>query len=360
MVQAAAWRTHLTEIGAESTEAFEAWLAADALNRGAWRQVQKPWDLFGEHANSPELLALRRAALGNAHAVARKRWLRGMVHGGNGRRAVIAASIAVIAIGAFAFLSLNRAEVYRTAAGERRVVTLADGSKIALDSQSEVRVDYTQKSRDLTLVHGQARFDVARDIGRPFSVAAGGQKVLALATAFNVDLFGSNVLVTLIEGRVAVLPDADPHPAYDSPLHSNSSPSDGEGGPKGRMRNMDSSSSNPVQREETRNEIILSPGEQLVISPKTLPKIEAVDIERATAWQSGQLVFDNEPLSSVVERVNRYASQTVGVADEQTAALRISGVFNTGDINGFVSTITHYLPIQAETQSGGTIELRVR
>src|SRR3546814_3917007 len=96
-------------------------------------------------------------------------------------------------------------DLYRTVLGERRVVTLADGSTVSLDAASEVRVAYSERARELALVRGQARFDVAHDPRRPFAVQARDQRVVATGTAFNVDLFGPQVLITLIEGHVQVL-----------------------------------------------------------------------------------------------------------------------------------------------------------
>src|SRR3546814_1264895 len=79
-------------------------------------------------------------------------------------------------------------DLYRTVLGERRVVTLADGSTVSLDAASEVRVAYSERARELALVRGQARFDVAHDPRRPFAVQARDQRVVATGTAFNVDL----------------------------------------------------------------------------------------------------------------------------------------------------------------------------
>src|SRR3546814_3966246 len=78
-------------------------------------------------------------------------------------------------------------DLYRTVLGERRVVTLADGSTVSLDAASEVRVAYSERARELALVRGQARFDVAHDPRRPFAVQARDQRVVATGTAFNVD-----------------------------------------------------------------------------------------------------------------------------------------------------------------------------
>jgi transmembrane sensor len=74
------------------------------------------------------------------------------------------------------------------------------------------------------------------------------------------------------------------------------------------------------------------------------------------AWESGQLMFDDEPLRDVAVRVNRYTTQPV-VVDPSVASLRLSGVFNTGDVSTFVDTVTHYLPVKSHEDSDGTIVL---
>lgn len=325
LAEAAAWRTHLTEAGENSIE-FERWLATDPANEAAWRQVQGPWELFGEQATAPALIEARRAALGRARMAAHRQ------HGRRGVFGKIAAAVALIAVGAGLIWSLQQPQVYRTELGERRVVTLRDGSQLSLDSQTEVRVRYSEDARSLTLVQGQARFDVARDVERPFAVSAGGQKIVATGTAFNVDLMGVNLLVTLIEGRVVVL---DEHPEAERK--------------RGSPGNV-----------ETPRPVELQAGQQLMLAPSKPPEITPASIERATAWQSGRLVFEDELLSSVTARVSRYTATTLQVTDERAATLRISGVFTTGDINGFVDTVTEYLPVRAERGEGGAIALVYR
>ena len=65
-----------------------------------------------------------------------------------------------------------------------------------------------------------------------------------------------------------------------------------------------------------------------------------------------------EPLSSVVERVNRYGGMQIVIADPQVGAMKISGVFNAGDVLGFVEIVTHYLPVKAVSESSSTIALQ--
>jgi transmembrane sensor len=343
LVEASAWRTHLSENDLESTPEFEAWLS-DGGNRQAWDRVQQGWDLFGEHATSPELLDLRRRALGTARSMGRQRWATRHPWIGRFHRATIAAGILVLAAGGAITFNLLSSDVYKTAAGERRVVTLADGSRVQLDSLTELHVHYSENARDLKLIKGQARFDVARDVQRPFSVAAAGRKVIATGTSFNVDLLSRNLYVTLIEGKVVILSQSATvprAPGVQVPARPEAAAT------------SDVVLANVAQPPQV---VELEAGQQFALSESGEASVAPANVQQATAWQSGQIVVENEPLSSVIMRVNRYAAQPISVTDEKIAALRISGVFNTGDIAGFISTVTHYLPIKAE-QSGDVIHL---
>ena len=323
LTQAAVWRVRLAENDLEGCPEHSAWLAADVRNLDAWKRVQDDWSLFSEHASSPELLQLRSRALTHAREAGQGRWVRSrrfaIAH-----RLAIAAGILLLAAGGL-FAWMRQPEVYATDAGERRVVTLADGSQVALDSRSEVSVQYSAHARELTLTRGQARFDVAHDIERPFSVTAEGHKVIAMGTSFNVDLFGPSVLVTLIEGRVVV----------------SSTPQLVDPG--------------PVDASLAR--ITLDAGEQVVFSPKAPPRVARVNLGQASAWENGEVMSDNDSLATIVERINRYAQHPVVIADGETAELRISGVFHTGDVDGFVNAIAAYLPVRAEKEADGTTRL---
>jgi len=339
LVDAAAWQTHLADNDLESTPEFEAWLEADLQHRSAWDQVQKSWEFVGQHAASPELLELRHRALADARDTARQRW----TLSGRPRKATVGVALATAAAAAIVGIVawfINSADVYRTATGERRVVTLIDGSQVQLDSSTELHVHYTAHSRELALLRGQARFDVAHDIERPFVVAAGGRKVVATGTAFNVDLLGRNMFVTLIEGRVVVLPGTttDLNRVIDQIAHPRT---EGE---------ATAPSSQGVSSLRADSGVELGVGQELVISAGGDSRIVEANVERTTSWQTGQLVFDNEVLTSVIERINRYSTKPLEINDERTGNLRISGVFSESDVPGFVETLTHYLPLRADVR----------
>jgi len=313
LAEAAAWRLRLTEADTRSSPEFEAWLG-EPENQVAWDQVSRSWNFFDGVAQSPEITAAREAALADAKraGAARPPTVRRMT-------GLIAATFLIGVIGAGSAWWLTRPDDYRTAAGERRMITLSDGSKLSLDADSEVTVRYEKHARSLHLLRGQARFDVAHDKKRPFSVVAGNQKVIATGTAFNIDMAGPKILVTLIEGHVVVF--------------------DENGDTLGHA-------------------IELRAGQQLSAAPSAPPEIAPANIRRATAWTIGQIMFDDEPLSSVVERVNRYGGIQVVIADPQVGAMKISGVFNAGDVLGFVEIVTHYLPVKAVSESAHTIALQ--
>lgn len=346
--QAAAWRARLAESADLHAAEFSSWLAQDPRNREAWRRVQAPWDMLGQQATAPGVIRLRHTALAHAHGAVRSSlsWPKRVRR--PAMAAAAAAGVLMLAAGAFLSWQQNRPDVFRTGFGERRVVTLSDGSQITLDSRSVVTVRYTADTRSLTMVSGQAQFDVAHDVTRPFSVIAEGHKVIATGTAFDVDLLGPKFLVTLLKGHVVVLPQSAPAIPW-IPAAPSSGP--GSATVAGAASRAASAAGDAMAT------IYLDPGEQLVMSSSGAPRVSHVDIERVTAWERGEIVFDNEPLASVIERLNRYGPRHIIVGDDHTGSLRISGVFHEGDVDGFVSTIAAYLSVSAHERPDGDVIL---
>lgn len=337
---AAIWRQRVEAPAWNAGDAagLEAWLAADERHARAYARTVQLWDFLDDHAAAPEMLAARRELLGRVHRMTRERAGGGWLRRASGRRtAAAAAAVLLLTIGAWPLS--QRGDIYQTGRGERRVVTLADGSKLSLDAQTRVRVRYAKNARRLTLVQGQARFDVARDLARPFSVRAGDRTVVATGTAFNIDLLDPTVTITLIEGRVLVYgQQASPIGAAPPIL-------------AGLKRQL-AAAPRPVE---------LRPGDQLISAERADGRvIGAVDLREATAWQGGKLMFDDEPLSDAVARVNRYTERKITIADPAAGAIRISGVFDAGDSNAFLEAVTGFLPVVATEGTDGVSLQSVR
>lgn len=236
----------------------------------------------------------------------------------------IAASIAMVslAVGTLVWSQLFRAPTYTTAIGEQRSIALADGSTVELNSRSRIEVRYSERERAVELLEGQALFRVAKDHARPFIVTSGDTRVRAVGTQFDVYKKRNGTIVTVVEGRVAILTSddvqeigADAVDLYPAPSIS-SSPAEGEQG---------------AARDGSGAGILLSAGEQLTVTRDTVQKTARPNIASATAWTQRQLVFESASLSQVAEEFNRYNERQLVIQDAELYDFHISGVFSSTD-----------------------------
>ncbi|WP_423603371.1 FecR family protein [Sphingomonas sp. MS122] len=317
---AASWCLELAEgpLPEERQSAFDAWLEGSPDNLAAFERSSKLWRQVGEAAASPELVDLRERALATFRRRNQWRWARRAVTG----RVVAAAAALLLAIGGTAWWWQTSPDIYRTGVGERRVVMLDDGSRASLDAATEVDVRMQGDRRELHLISGRAKFDVAKDPLKPFSVRVGDKLVVATGTSFSVEMINGKLRVILYEGRVVVL---------DRPV-----------GGEAAAEVL------PMKGGE---ESVLTPGRELVVgmSGQSQVQLARADPVRSLSWEGGQLVFDEEPLSLAIGRVNRYSAQRVELKGA-VGRLRVNGVFNTGDVEAFVTGIEQTLPVRVIRQ----------
>jgi transmembrane sensor len=301
-----------TDGGAAHDETLmEAWLQADAAHPRAWAQVQAGWNAFDDADDDELLTAMRGAAVQARPARVFPR-----------QRLAAAAVVLVLLSGALLGLFLNSparidpgapqvavagtpAQVYATAAGQRRTFDLADGSRITLDAGSRVEVALSAPRRDLTLRQGHAYFEVAHDAARPFAVRAGDRQVTALGTKFDVRVDPGRVRVVLVEGRVSVAETGSP--------------------------------ASPV---------LLKAGEQLDAQAGGSPVVALANIDDVLDWQQGFVSFDDTPLSEVARMWSQAGADQIVVRDPAVARLRLSGRFQTGDIGKFGRTLAQVHPVR--------------
>ena len=213
------------------------------------------------------------------------------------RHGVIAATFLMACIGAalFTWLQLHSALTFTTAIGETRTVTLSDGSLVELNARSAIKVRFSESQRVVDLIEGQALFRVAKNPARPFVVRSGDTSVRAVGTQFDVYRKSSGTLVTVLEGRVAISEPARPH-----------------------LGNA---------HVEVEAPVLLTAGEQAVVTPQAIVSSKSANLAAATAWTEGLLMFDAAPLSEVVEEFNRHNIRPLVVEDARLRNLRISGIF---------------------------------
>ena len=210
--------------------------------------------------------------------------------------------------------------VYRTGIGEQRSLSLDDGSTVNLNSGTRIRVQYNSQERHIELLEGQALFHVAKNQSRPFVVRSGDTLVRAVGTQFDVYQKKSGTVVTVVEGRVAIL----------------SAAREGEGGRAAPPTRLDDRTvaRPPAGPGETAR--FLDAGQQVTVgastaSPTAPAQLEPSGIEAATAWTHRRLIFKAAPLSEVVSEFNRYSERPMVVSDAEIAVIPISGSFSSSD-----------------------------
>ncbi|WP_240320850.1 FecR family protein [Sphingomonas crusticola] len=288
------------------------------------------WSAAGHVGDEPELIAVRADALEAMRAANNRRWPSRLA--GRWRPLVAAAACLLLTVTAILHLMQVRPDTYVTAIGERRVVKLGDGSKISLDADTRVQVAYNDERRALRLLSGRAKFDVAKDPRRPFTVTAGNRMVVATGTAFSVELVSRQMRVVLYEGNVAVLENG---PSNEPPKHVQL-----------------------IARKVAADQD-LKPGRIMIASlDRPVAAIEAIDLPRSLLWEGGQLNFSDEFLATAIERVNRY-SDTKIVLRGNADGMLVSGAFNAGDSSGFVDGVSAIYPLNVQ-QKGNVIALTVK
>jgi transmembrane sensor len=287
-------------------EELQRWLSEDARHDEAYRIIEQGWAATQAHAAAPEIVVARSRALEAARYAAFGRWSRKILT--PARLATVAILLLCGSIPVIHWVLKDGGVIYETEIGETRAVTLPDNSRLTLDGQTRVLVSYSDNFRDIRLLQGQAQFEVSKNPARPFRVTAGEKIIVAHGTVFDVELVEGQLLVTLLEGRVSIA-------GSNAPV-------------------------NPAQGRE------LTPGQQIVVKRNGTEELHRdVNLEMATSWRDGKLVFKDQPLEDVVARLNRHSRLQIRIDDPRISSMLISGVY-TGDTGAFIDAVEQYFAIR--------------
>lgn len=247
------------------------------------------------------------AERGGAHLRSQSRGIRALAR----VRVLAAASLLLAALGALTGHWYSNRGVYTTGIGEQHRVTLTDGSVVQLNAESKIRVRYHNGQRDIDLLAGQALFQVAHDAARPFVVHTASSLVKAVGTQFDVYRKTTATTVTVIEGVVALLPTVAEQ--------------------IGSLEDDDASSTSGVERSSPPVEVLLTAGEQAIVTPRYTATKVVRDVEDATAWTRGHLVFRGASLQDVAIEFNRYNTRRIVIRGDGLESFKVSGMFSSTD-----------------------------
>lgn len=254
--------------------AFAAWRDADPRHRIAYDEVRDIWNDLGglrtAFAHPGETAATDDTP---SQGAAPASWRRAPTP----RRAGVfrhPAFLGGLAAACLVLLVVSVAEItawlradHRTGVGEQAAVTLPDGSIAYLNTDTAISLAYSDDNRQVSLLHGEALFQVANDPTRPFVVFAVRGRTIATGTAFSVRDKGDSATVTVTDGAVVV-----------------SSPA-----------------------SDQRSRVTVNAGTQVSYAAGDAPgPVGHVDVVSATAWRGGSILIDGLPLAQAFAEVDRY------------------------------------------------------
>lgn len=239
------------------------------------------------------------------------------------RRYLAWVSAAALAVFAIALVQMRLVEPppisHRTELGEQRSIVLSDGSIMTLNTLSEATVQFSRPTRQVTLVAGEAMFDVVSNPDRPFVVETGAMSLSVLGTKFSVYRKKNSTRLAVVEGAVSA-----------------------------------------VSRYAPGSNVVVRTGEGAVATMQGISLTDPqFDVEKAIAWTERRLIFDGAPLAEVVAEFNRYNRLPLVVEDSALANRAITTVFNAHDVSALVGFLQ--LEPDVEVQYGeDAIRIRVR
>lgn len=292
------------------------WMAESARNRvaylrasRAWRRMDalrrmRPLDPPGEV--NPDLLEPRGRLWSSSSMLAMLRaiWMP--------RLAISAALVTVFALLVAALVEPTPQITYTTPIGGHQQVKLEDGSVLDLNTNTNVRVQFTSARRQIFLNRGEVLLSVAHDASRPMEVIAASVVTRAVGTKFSVRLYDNSDVETLVtEGRVLVL----------------------------RQRNVFGFPTAPTPIIRT-----LVAGERLLVNAHSvrITRLSARQMEDALQWTTGRISFHEERLSDVVRELNRYNARQLLILDRKIAGTRIGGGFDTSHADTYAEDLMKF------------------
>lgn len=312
---AAEWavRLHAAPLAPDEALELQRWRAADPRHEAALAFASRTWAALGElGAQAPrQATPEARRAPPSTTPVARPRRSRRLWQ----RAAGAGLLVLLIAAGGLQGPDwlLRMQSDYLTAKGEVRQVQLADGSTVELDSGSAIRLDFNDRERRIHLLQGSACFDVApmgEGESRPFVVDSAGGQTRALGTRFVVGRESAEqAWVGVLQHSVAVNLQA-------APLRGKSEQQLDEG------QSARYSGGSGVQA------------------------LTEFNLQRATSWRRGVLVFEREPLARVIEQLNRYRSGRIVLSDSALGERQVSGVFRLDMLDTAVPILSRELQLR--------------
>lgn len=283
---------------------LEAWLAESNANLIAYRRVSEVW------GRTERLAALRPPS--NNRAVLPKRSNKGPLVF---RALMGVAALALLGVIGATTWRPSEAQSYTTAVGGRDILSLPDGSRIELNTDSSVRVSDAPNERKVWLDRGEAYFQVVHDASRPFVVIAGNRRVTDIGTKFVMRREPGKLQLSVVDGKVQFESGEDKSQARSAVLGA--------------------------------GDTVTATANAVVVKRKS-----TAELTNELSWRQGVFVFRRTTLEDAAQQYNRYNRLKIAITDPEIAKLTISGTLPTNNVEAFVGVARNFFSIEVEHRDG--------
>lgn len=299
--EAVAWAVRTGDPAFADWDSFTQWLERNPAHAEIYDAVMADVEEAAEALPAVPIAHNDEVVPPRQHIASRRGWLAG---------GMVMAVAALCGIGMWQMSGGPR--VIETDAGETRIVTVDDGSKIALGGDSAIRLD-SSNPRLVTLERGQALFTITHDEQRPFEVTVGTDRLLDVGTVFDVRLDDAQMSVAVSEGAVRFNP--------------------------------------------TMQKVNVTPG-HILTSPlgASTYRLATIPRDQVGEWLQGRLTFNDQPLSAIAADLTRATGKQFDVAPDMMTR-RISGSVLTAPVKADPQSLGPLLGVKiTPTVEGWSIE----
>lgn len=313
-----AWSVKLNSgmASAEDLQHFAEWRAQHPAHEMAWQTlyaVEQGLGALPAESKQVAVGALQFADKQASRVSARRRTLK--------RLSLVAVTMLVTALVVNQYAPWQQELHYITSVGNRETVLLADGTRLMLNTNSQVDVKFSLLKREIVLHRGEIYMDTGKDSDammgrRSFWVNTGQAKLEAIGTRFSVNQQVSGTQLHVAQGIVAMhVGDHTPVRAYANETYT-----------------MPDAVSAPLNVSASHQPLAMDP----------------------MAWIDGMLVVKQMRLDAFAAELSRYQDIPL-VCAPSAAALTVSGVFqlNRQDpVEHALKAVARTLPVRTRMQDG--------
>lgn len=301
LAQAVDWyvRLHDSAVSDTTRSEWQAWLAADPQHAQAWGRIEQLQQRLGQAPAGVATVTLEQARQQRRQALK-----------------MFAVLLGAGVVGWQGYRASPWSVDYATRVGERRQLTLADGSRLDLNTDTRVDIRFDAGQRLIHLRHGEILVETAKD-SRPLSVQTDQGRILALGTRFVVRQDDGTTRVTVEAHAVEVRP-----------------------------------------RLATQQVVRVDAGQTVSVAADAVGPLQPAPAQ-ASSWTQGMLVAVDWRLQDVLAELSRYRPGYLGCAPE-VADLRLSGAFTLDDSDAVLANLEDSLPVQARRLTRYWVRLEAR